>query len=314
MGAIAFLNPVQWLSVPPLAGLEGQGHGSMGGGGPQGGVSHTLPPASSSVYGTHPHAFVCPYFHQRGCSRGGHPAVDCHGCCGACSSSLPAFPAAGFWFGRPRGCGVRSSTCPCSLASWTFPTVAWYPSSLFSCQSVWGIGWPPSFFGRRILRFLCIRNLVASCALWLMAALTDSMHCASVCPRPSRSSLDLWLLYPFFIPWVSVCVVTGTTGSSRRHPWRPSSGISGLSCPFVASGGSWSTRSSPFSPSPVVLYLGMVIDAQTFMASPSPDRVSRLRSPSDEFCPPQRLLLAYGSHFWGCCPLCHIWFQVAACG
>ena len=88
MGAIAFPNPVRWLSVPPLAGLEGQGRGFVGGGGPQGGVSHTLPPASSSVYGTHHHAFVCPYFHQRGCSRGGHPAVDCHGCCGACSSSL----------------------------------------------------------------------------------------------------------------------------------------------------------------------------------------------------------------------------------
>ena len=43
---------------------------------------------------------------------------------------------------------------------------------------------------------------------------------------------------------------------------------------------------SPFSPSPVVHYLGLVIDARTFMASPSPDRVSRLRSPSDEFCPP----------------------------
>ena len=105
---------------------------------------------------------------------------------------LLSFPAAGFWFGRPWGHGVRSSTCPCSLASWTFPTVAWYPSSLFSCQSVWGFGWPPSFFGRCILRFLCIRNLVASCALWLMAALTISMRCASVCPRLRRSSLGLW--------------------------------------------------------------------------------------------------------------------------
>ena len=81
-------NPVRRLSVPPLAGLEGQGRGFVGGGGPPGGVSHTLPPASSSVCGTHPHAFVCPYFHQGGCSRGGHPGVDCQGSCGACSSSL----------------------------------------------------------------------------------------------------------------------------------------------------------------------------------------------------------------------------------
>ena len=81
-------NPVRRLSVPPLTGLEGQGRGSVGGGGPPGGVSHTLPPASSSVYGLHPLAFVCPYLHQRGCSRGGHRGVDCQGCCGACSCSL----------------------------------------------------------------------------------------------------------------------------------------------------------------------------------------------------------------------------------
>ena len=73
------------------------------------------------------------------------------------------------------------------------------------------------------------------------------MRCASICRWPRRSSLGLWLLYPFFIPWVSVCVVTGATGSSRHRPGRPSSGISGLSCPLVASWGSWSTRSSPTS-------------------------------------------------------------------
>ena len=40
---------------------------------------------------------------------------------------------------------------------------------------------------------------------------------------------------------------------------------------------------SNFTPSRVVQYLGVVIDAQTFMASPSPDRVSRLRSTTGEF-------------------------------
>ena len=40
---------------------------------------------------------------------------------------------------------------------------------------------------------------------------------------------------------------------------------------------------SNFSPCQVVQYLGVVIDARTFMASPSPDRVSRLRSTSGEF-------------------------------
>ena len=161
---------------------------------------------------------------------------------------LPAFTAACLWFGRPRGRGIRSSTCPCSIASWTFLTFAWRPSSLFLCQSSRGIGWSPSIFGRRLFRFMCIWNLVASYALWLMASLTNSQRCASVCPRPRRSSLGLWLLYTsFFIPWVSVCVVPWTTGSSRHRPGRPSSRISGLSCPFVASWGSWSTWSSPTS-------------------------------------------------------------------
>ena len=49
------------------------------------------------------------------------------------------------------------------------------------------------------------------------------------------------------IPWVSICVVTRTTGSSRHRPGRPSFGISVLSCPFVASWGSWSTQSAPTS-------------------------------------------------------------------
>ena len=40
---------------------------------------------------------------------------------------------------------------------------------------------------------------------------------------------------------------------------------------------------SNFTPSQVVQYLGVVIDAQTFMASPSPDRVSRLLSTAREF-------------------------------
>ena len=40
---------------------------------------------------------------------------------------------------------------------------------------------------------------------------------------------------------------------------------------------------SNFSPSQVVQYLGVVIDARTFMASPSPDHVSRLLSTAGEF-------------------------------
>ena len=146
---------------------------------------------------------------------------------------LPAFTAACLWFGRPRGRGVLSSTRLSSITSWTCRTSAWRPSSLFFCLSDRGIGWPPSTFGRRISRFLFIRNLVASCALWLMAALTSSQCCASVCPRPHRSSLGLWLLCQlYFIPWVSVYVVTWTTGSSRPPHGRISSGSRGCLVPL----------------------------------------------------------------------------------
>ena len=83
VGAISLSNPDRWLFVPPLAGLEGQGRGSLGGGGAAGGVSFSLP-----VLRTHPHGFVFPFFHQ-GESSGGGPFFSCsEGCDGACSSSF----------------------------------------------------------------------------------------------------------------------------------------------------------------------------------------------------------------------------------
>ena len=108
------LNPVWRLSVSPLAGLEGQGRRSVGGGGPPGGVSRTFPQTSSTVCGTHAHAFVCPYFHQRGCARGGHPGFDCQGCCGACSTSVS-------WLLQPPVCGLEDlgvvATCHRPISS-----------------------------------------------------------------------------------------------------------------------------------------------------------------------------------------------------
>ena len=81
-------DPIRRLSVPPLAGLEGQGRGSVGGGGAAGRVPHPFPLSSSAVCGTHPYAFLQPLVHQRGCAQGGHPGFDCQGYSGACSTSL----------------------------------------------------------------------------------------------------------------------------------------------------------------------------------------------------------------------------------
>ena len=86
MGAISFPDPFRRLSVPPLAGLEGQGCGALGCRGAAAGLLSALPQHSSSFQCSHPNAFLQPHLHQGGCSGGGHLGLTCHGCCGACST------------------------------------------------------------------------------------------------------------------------------------------------------------------------------------------------------------------------------------
>ena len=74
------------LSVPPLAGLEGQGHGSLGGGGIEGGVSDSLPFDASTVQGTHPLFVLFPFFHQGDGAGGGNSFSGREGCSRAGSS------------------------------------------------------------------------------------------------------------------------------------------------------------------------------------------------------------------------------------
>ena len=143
---------------------------------------------------------------QRGCSRGGHPGVDCQGCCGACSSSLSRLF-------QPPVCGLEVLGV---VASSHRPVPA---------HSLRG-------------HFALSHGDHPVCSHVSLAGGLDGLHRPSggVSPQPHWSSLGIWLLYRlFFIPWVSVCVVTWTTGSSRHRPGRLSSGFSGLSCPFVMS-------------------------------------------------------------------------------
>ena len=86
MGAISFPDPFRRLSVPPLAGLEGQGCGALGCRGAEGGLLSALPQRSSSFQCSHPNAFLQPHLHHGGCSGGGHLRLNCQGCCGACST------------------------------------------------------------------------------------------------------------------------------------------------------------------------------------------------------------------------------------
>ena len=86
VGAVSFPDPFRRLSVPPLAGLEGQGCGDLGCRGAAAGLLSDLPQHSSSSIVPHPNAFFQPLLHHGGCSGGGHLGLHCHGCCGACSA------------------------------------------------------------------------------------------------------------------------------------------------------------------------------------------------------------------------------------
>ena len=86
VGAISFPDPFRRLSVPPLAGLEGQGRRALGCRGAEGGLYSALPLRSSSFQCSHPNAFLQPHLHHGGCSGGGPLGLNCQGCCGACST------------------------------------------------------------------------------------------------------------------------------------------------------------------------------------------------------------------------------------
>ena len=74
------------MSAPPLAGLEGQGCGAVGGGSAEVWLSSALPQHPSAVRSSNPNAFVQPHLHQGGCAGGGHLGLNCQRCCGACST------------------------------------------------------------------------------------------------------------------------------------------------------------------------------------------------------------------------------------
>ena len=81
-------DPVRRLPVPPLAGLEGQGCGALGSGGIAVRLPHSFPVRSSTIQGSHLHAFVPPLVHQVGGAEGSYS-----GPCGQVRSgtSSPAF-------------------------------------------------------------------------------------------------------------------------------------------------------------------------------------------------------------------------------
>ena len=91
-------DPVRRLSVPPLAGLEGQRCGALGGGGVAVRIPHSFPLQTFSNQGSHLPAFLPPFVHQRGGSGGGYSGPCGQECGGACSSAFPRLLQPAFRF------------------------------------------------------------------------------------------------------------------------------------------------------------------------------------------------------------------------
>ena len=204
---------------------------SVGGGGPTGGVSHTLLPASSSVFGTHPHAFRMPLLPSKGAALGvvTLPLIVT-GVVELASLPSPGFSSRRFLVWKTSGSwlpGHRPVPAH-SLGGHFHCRLVPIQSVLMSVRLgdwmasvVLREAYPPVPVHPESRRFLCF---VAHGRTYRFNEL-----CFGLVHGPTGLPSGLWLLYPFFIPWVSVCIVTVATGSSSHRPSRPSSGISGLS-------------------------------------------------------------------------------------
>ena len=86
VGIVSLSYPNRRKSVPPLADLEGQGRGPLGGGGSPVWIPYTFSADSSTVQGTHLLGFLFPNFHQ-GDRSGGCNSISCRDRGGQPSSS-----------------------------------------------------------------------------------------------------------------------------------------------------------------------------------------------------------------------------------
>ena len=88
MGVLSLSTCNRWLSVAPVAGVERQGRGSLGSGGPALGILHSFSCGPHTIQRTHPSPFVRPLIHQGQSPGRGSALSGREGSCGACSSSV----------------------------------------------------------------------------------------------------------------------------------------------------------------------------------------------------------------------------------
>ena len=189
----------------------------------------------------------------------------------------PASTAICFWCGKPRGHGDRSSISRLSISSWTFT----FPDGDHPVCS------PVCPSGR-------LDGLHRS-----QGGLPSGSSPSGISPLPSLCGK--WPSLPVhssvFWPIHGPAGFLPSHGSCFRHspflgyshepiPRRPQSLLQDLRVVLDLCrelGIVVNLEKSILVPSQVVQYLGVVIDARSFVASPSPDSIARLRSTAGEF-------------------------------
>ena len=266
----------------------------MGGGGAAVWVLHPFPQLTSTVPDSCLYAFLQPLLHQRGCARGGHPRLNCQGCSGASSNSISGLL-------QPSVCCVEDLRVIDLSHLNRFVDVSHFQmetiqSVLLSVrQGDWmaSIDLKEAYLqvpvhpeSRPFLRFVSKGHVFQFTALCfglstapqvfsrVMAPVSAILHAMGI--RMSKY-LDDWLVQ----------------SSSRESLLRDLQTVLRL-CHEL--GVVINREKSHLVPSQVMQYLGVVINTQSFVASPSPDRISRLLSTAGEFrssaSPPARLWLS----------------------
>ena len=270
----------------------------MGGGGAEVWLSSALPQHPSAVRSSNPNAFVQPHLHQGGCSGGGHLGLNCQGCCGACSTPFSRLlqpsvrcvedlgvVASGH---RPLPSqllcgrvslsdGDHSVHAPVSTSGGLDGLHRSQGSASSSADS-------PGFSSLSALRIQRPRLPIQSAVLWPLhgSAGLHSGHgsCTAILHSMGirmRQYLDDWLVQ----------------SSSQASLLRDLQTVLQL-CHEL--GIVVNPQKSNLVPSQVVQYLGVVIDAKTFRASPSQERIFKLLSTAAEFrssaSPPASLWLS----------------------
>ena len=254
---------------------------------------------------------------QRGCYRGGHPGLNCQGCCGACSTSFSGLLQPSVRCVEDLGVvasGHRplppQSLCGCVPLSDGDHSVR---SPVGSSGRLDGLhrlegSIPPSAGspGLSSLSTLCVQGSrfpVQSAVLWPLHGSAGLLSGNGSC-----------FCHPSTL-WGFVCAGISTTGLSNLPLGYPSSGISRLSSTFAMSWGSWSTLRNP------TLFHPRWCSILGLSSTPRLSWLLRRRSASPGCCqlspnfgPPPRLPRACGSRCWECVLRWLTWFLEADCG